>query len=127
MKDQTNADLLKQLTPQNIEDMFVKGDITRADRNKLMRMKADHTLSEMIENSFIKTFLTKSIENAQAGWDKFAEATAAKRRLYSEGGVKDDLYYAGQETLAMLQMLTAPLAAFSEASGKKVELTALDM
>lgn len=139
---ETQQDLLKRLTVNDIQKMYTDGKILAYQRNILMRDKAKQVTEEILgDKGYLSAVYTKMIEHAQHGWNNVIEAaqhetkpTITNKENVTDnqakdviGDVKRELYYSMLAAVGIVQTLISPLTAFGEVNGKVAENTLLTL
>ncbi len=115
--------LLREITPEDIEDTYRKGLSTAGERNDLMREKGRSVVADLLEEKgFLGAVVERTVKHVNDGWDNLKEA--ALRDPTGESP-REALYFVGLAMWGEIQILASVFNAVGEVSGQKAENIAL--
>ncbi|MGH9428511.1 MAG: hypothetical protein ACRD2L_19665, partial [Terriglobia bacterium] len=113
---------LKEMSPEQIEQVYRLGKVTVAQRNKMLRKKGQLTVDQLLdEHGYPRVVAERTWHHFQKGWENFVEAATREPTL--DPGTES--YGALLAMWGQVQMLTSPLTAFGEVNGVMAERVAL--
>jgi len=116
-------ELLRQTTPEEIEDTYRAGLTTAAERNDLMREKGRSVVADLLEEKgFLGAVMERTVKHVNDGWANLKEAAL---RDPTDETPREALYFVGLAMWGEIQILASVFNAVGEVSGQKAEQMAL--
>lgn len=117
--------LLREITPEDIEDTYRKGLSTAGERNDLMREKGRSVVAELLEEKgFLTAVMERTVKHVNDGWANLKEAAL---RDPTDETPREALYFVGLAMWGEIQILASVFNAVGEVSGQKAENIALSL